>query len=451
MLKEPLDLIKLKNNKSFCPVCLDIVESNVIEKNGKVYLEIYCPRHGKFENLHKWEDPKYYKAMNSPESENIDRYPTGLLIDTNFDCNQNCNFCYAQANVRKESNPTFTEIIKKVNGFHGIHVILGGGEPTLREDLPIIIRELKKRKFIVTLLSNGKKLVDKAYVKKLKEVGLDIVQLQFDTLDDSQCALIRNEKLTDLKIKAVDNLREANILIHLWVALIKGLNDNQIKNIVSFAAKNSSVIKIVYFAPMWLEGRIVEHNSITTKEIIKILQTEHHLDDDAFVDYGKFDFYISLLYQLLTKKPFFKYQPCTVSYYFFYINKSIMPLSGVINLKKFNYFLECSCKLLSGKIALKKLHYFFITLFPLFAKEILLNKKIRPFIIMTLRKLFFNILFGSAPMLKDKYSFQVRVEGLFDRHNSDFRMLRHCNLYACFESELVPFCQREIARKKYIT
>lgn len=445
-----MDIIKLKNNKSFCPVCLDIVESNVIERNGSIYLDIYCPKHGKFENLHKWDDPKYYEAMNRLETEDIDRYPTGLLIDTNFDCNQNCNFCYAQANERKEANQTLSEIMKKVNGFRGIHIMLAGGEPTLREDLPVIIQELKKRKFIVTLATNGKKLVEKAYVNKLKDAGLDTVQLQFDTMDDSQYEFIRKEKLTDLKLKVVDNLKEVNISIYLWVPLIKGINDNQIKNIISFAAQNSSVIKIVFFVPMWLEGRIIEHNSITTKEIIKILQNEYNMNEDAFIDYAKFDFYTSLLYQRLTKRPFFKYQPCTVSYYFFYINKSIVPLSDILNLKKFNYFLEYSYQLFTQKVTLRRFNYFFRIFYHFFMQEVLLNKKVRPFIFVLLRTLFFHTLFRFPPMIKDNYSFQIRIEGLFDRYNSDFRMLKHCNLYVHFKDEFIPFCQREIARKKYI-
>jgi hypothetical protein len=450
MLGAIADMIKLKNNKSFCPVCLDIVESDVVERNGRVYLDIYCPKHGKFENLHKWEVPIYYKTMERPDIEYIEKYPMGLLIETNFDCNQNCNFCYAQANERRETSPTLAEIIKKVNGFKGVHIMLAGGEPTLREDLPIIIRELKKRKFIVTLCTNGKKLVDKVYVKKLKDAGLDNVQLQFDTMDDSQYEFIRNERLTDLKLKVVNNLKEANILIYLFVPLIKGLNDNQVKNIVSFAAQNSSVIKIVFLMPMWLEGRTLEHNSITAEEIIQILQSEYNLQEDAFKDYAKFDFYTSLLYQRLTNKPFFKYQPCTVSYYFFYLRKSIIPLSEIIDLHKFNYFLECVCKLLAEKGALTKIYYFFRISLPFFIKEILLNKKIRPFIFALLRTLFSHILFDVPPMIKDNYSLQIRVERFFDRYNSDFRMLRQCNLYVFLKDELVPFCQGELARKKYM-
>ena len=42
------------------------------------------------------------------------------------------------------------------------------------------------------------------------------------------------------------------------------------------------------------------------------------------------------------------------------------------------------------------------------------------------------------------------TNGFFDRRNSDFDMLRHCNLAFDIHGELVPFCQREIGRKRDI-
>lgn len=229
----------------------------------------------------------------------------------------------------------------------------------MREDLPEIILELKRRKFIITLASNGKKLVDKVYVKRLKIPVWINVQLQFDTLDDLQCELIRKERLTALKLQVIENLKEAGISVHLWVPLIKGINDNQIKAIVDFAARNTSVIKIVFLFRCGPEGRTAEHESLTAEEIIRVLQTECKLDEDAFMDYVRFDLYSSLFYQRLTNTPFLKYQTCTVSYYFFYLKNSLVPLSELIDIKQYNQFLESACRSLNGKKGFKKIYYLF--------------------------------------------------------------------------------------------
>lgn len=443
-----MQLRQQKINKSFCPYCLDIVESEVIEKSGQIYLRISCPSHGCFEGPHKWNKPKHYRVIRELINEDIKRYPIALSIDVTYDCNQNCNFCYAQANEKKEKNPTFSEIIEKITNFHGTHVYITGGEPTLRDDLPEIIHMIKSKGFIVILTTNGKKLRDIRYAGELKNAGLDIVQLQFDTMVDSQCEYIRNEKLTDLKLNVIDNLKKTKIIVYLWVPLIKGLNDNQIKNIITFTAQNSFMIKRVAFVPMWREGRTKEHSAITINEIIEVLDRECGINKDKFIDYIKFDFYYSLLYQRLTKSLFFNYQPCSVNYRFFYINKVMIPLSDIIDLKKVVLNLEITCNLLVQKGIIGRIKCFCKIPYLFFIREFMLNKKIRPLTLIFLRAIFLSIFLKCPSLIKDACSFEVKVEGLFDRYNSDFAMLRHCNLYAYHKEELIPFCQKEIIRKK---
>ncbi|MDO8661721.1 MAG: radical SAM protein [Candidatus Omnitrophota bacterium] len=438
----------IKHTNSFCPVCLAFIEAKITENEDKVYLESYCPQHGSFRRQHKWDDLYYYNTMNELTKHNIKRYPTGLFIDTNFNCNQNCNFCFAEANERDERAPAISEILSKAENFKGSYIYLAGGEPTLREDLPEIIRKLKQRKFIVILATNGKKLVDEGYVKELKKAGLDIVQLQFDTLDDAQYEFIRNERLAGLKLKVIANLKKAGIFVYLWVPLIKGLNDDQIKGIIEFSARNSSVIKIVFFAPMWLEGRLREHPSITAGEIIGAICKEYGIGKDEFADYVLFDYYLSQLYQLLTGLPFFKFQPCTLSYLFLYLNKSVLPFSRVVDLKRVNTHLAAVYQLLSQRGLANKFRNLFKLHAAFFIKEFLLNKQARPLTFRLLRSLLASVIFKSQLTFKDSFSFQVRVEELFNRQNTDFDMLKHCNLYAYFEDELMPFCQREIVRKK---
>ena len=60
-----------------------------------------------------------------------------------------------------------------------------GGEPTLRDDLPEIIRRGKKMGFIETMVSTNGVRMGKSveYCRELKEAGLDAVYLQFDATD----------------------------------------------------------------------------------------------------------------------------------------------------------------------------------------------------------------------------------------------------------------------------
>lgn len=82
-------------------------------------------------------------------------------------------------------------------------------------------------------------------------------------------------------------------------------------------------------------------------------------------------------------------------------------------------------------------------------REVLLKKDTWQFMYSFLRVLFIHAFFGSPSQVKADNLLQVRVEALFDRNNADFEMLKNCcNLYAHFNGEIMPFCQREIVRKR---
>lgn len=53
------------------------------------------------------------------------------------------------------------------------HITFTGGEPTLREDLPDLIAYAEKTGQVTGLLSDGLKLADKEYLRKLLQTGLD--------------------------------------------------------------------------------------------------------------------------------------------------------------------------------------------------------------------------------------------------------------------------------------
>jgi hypothetical protein len=53
------------------------------------------------------------------------------------------------------------------------HITFTGGEPTLREDLPALIAHAEKIGQVTGLLTDGLKLADKAYLRRLLQTGLD--------------------------------------------------------------------------------------------------------------------------------------------------------------------------------------------------------------------------------------------------------------------------------------
>jgi radical SAM protein with 4Fe4S-binding SPASM domain len=100
-----------------------------------------------------------------------------------YRCNNACAHCY---NGRPRSYPELStqEWFKILDDLWKIgipHIVFTGGEPTLRDDLPELIRHAEANGQITGINTNGRKLQDKAYLKTLVDAGLDHVQITFES------------------------------------------------------------------------------------------------------------------------------------------------------------------------------------------------------------------------------------------------------------------------------
>ncbi|MQY61895.1 radical SAM protein, partial [archaeon] len=115
-----------------------------------------------------------------------------------------------------------------------------GGEPTIRKDLFELVKKAKELGFHhVEVNTNGLLLAQSVdFCRGLLESGVSTVYLQFDGLTSDVYKFTRGVDLLDVKMKAIENCREAGLSIVLVVTLIKGVNDHQIGDIIRFAIKN---------------------------------------------------------------------------------------------------------------------------------------------------------------------------------------------------------------------
>lgn len=113
----------------------------------------------------------------------LNKLISGFLILT-YDCNNRCKWCYASPSGFKKDLMKFEDIEKYLRLMKSLGIKplgLLGGEPTLYPKLFDVIKLAKKYDFKVTLYTNGRKLSDEEFVKKLKELGLDFVNFSIQT------------------------------------------------------------------------------------------------------------------------------------------------------------------------------------------------------------------------------------------------------------------------------
>ena len=166
---------------------------------------------------------------------------------------------------------------------------LSGGEPTLRDDLPELVRYIRERGGRwVQLNTNGLRLAeDPAYVRALAEAGLGIVFLQFDGTDDAVYETLRGRPLLDVKYRAIENCGRAGLGVTLVPTVVRGVNDNQVGHILREAAFLSPVVRGVHFQPVSFFGRIpglpAQDSRYTLDELIAALTEQAGIPAEAIL------------------------------------------------------------------------------------------------------------------------------------------------------------------------
>ena len=261
---------------SVCPVCLKRISAVKVRRGGEVCLEKECPDHGFFSAV-VWRDrvdlAQWTSGLKAPGDEGNPDCPSAcglcsahlrgtccVILEVTERCNLRCPFCFADGGARTEDPPLaeITRSLEKIIRPGESLVQLSGGEPTVRDDLPRIVRAAKDLGCrYVQLNTNGLRLAsDEPYVKALAQAGLSFVFLQFDGTDDEVYRTLRGRPLFDIKKQAIDRCAEYGIGVTLVPTLVPKVNIRSIGDILRFALAHSPAVRGVHFQPVSYFGRI---------------------------------------------------------------------------------------------------------------------------------------------------------------------------------------------------
>lgn len=258
-----------KETKNICNVCYEEIPARVVSEDGCVFLEKTCPVHGYFKAVVE-KDINFYKRFYHQRPFGSPSFDC-LLIPITFRCNMDCKFCYTYNCKREDYSLKYLE--KIINNFSGDEIVLSGGEPTVREDLVDIIKIVKEAKKFCVLVTNGLKLVDRAYLCKLKEAGLDRVFFSLDSLkplnyEKFKLDIGEGQRILDLKLRALRNLEKERINTYLSTTLYPGVNDREMKELLTFCLKNNHFIFNFSIRSYVKVGRFMETSSLFLSELL---------------------------------------------------------------------------------------------------------------------------------------------------------------------------------------
>lgn len=166
-------------------------------------------------------------------------------------CNLRCRMCeiYQDANEDEElSIEQIEKVFDLLKRLGVVYVSIGGGEPFLRKDLPLVIKLLRKKGLMVRLLTNGT-FCDEHLIKSLVSMGLREVSISLDTLDSKKQAYICNcedawEK-TMRSIELFSNVLSKNGRLLLINTVVSPFNIKELPNLSQFAKRKGYYISFV--------------------------------------------------------------------------------------------------------------------------------------------------------------------------------------------------------------
>lgn len=284
----------VRTGHSICPVCKKRLPAEYVRRGDDIYLEKSCPEHGSFsviawrgepdfsEWCGKWEDSSA-SAPSCPEdcglcAEHRNKTCCAIL-DVTQRCDLGCPLCFAASGTGADMS--LDEVFHALEDMfaRGIRFLhLSGGEPTVRDDLPIIAERAVALGYeYIQLNTNGLRLAnEKGYAELLRDAGISSVFLQFDGTNDNIYKSIRGRELLEIKKRAIAACDEAELGVMLVPTVIPGVNDGDIGNIIRFAFDNMPAVKGVHFQPVTYLGRYFagEKRRLTMPELLRAIESQ---------------------------------------------------------------------------------------------------------------------------------------------------------------------------------
>ncbi len=137
-------------------------------------------------------------------------------------CNLSCVGCYsADCNRNRAADSSLENLCHAITVLAQLGVtrlVVSGGEPFLRRDLPDIVRNAREQGMEnIAVLTNGTRCSEKVLARLAGNV--DVISVSFDGANPESAAFIRGEQLFDTLVDAVKRIQTAGIHAHMLPTL----------------------------------------------------------------------------------------------------------------------------------------------------------------------------------------------------------------------------------------
>lgn len=203
-----------------------------------------------------------------------------LRISLTDNCNFRCFYCMPEEeyDFTPASRLMQTdEIVKLAELFvaNGVKKIrLTGGEPLVRKDAAAIITALGKLPVELVITTNGTRVHELLPV--LLSAGIKSINISLDTLQPEKFMLITRRDVFHQVKSNIELLLQHKITVKINMVVMKGLNDNEIKDFVAWTKHNPIQVRFIEFMP-FTGNKWTSNKMCSLEEILGIVQQQYEV------------------------------------------------------------------------------------------------------------------------------------------------------------------------------
>ncbi len=165
--------------------------------------------------------------------------PLWLLLELTYRCPLHCVYCSNPTNYTRHMNElsteTWTRVMREAREIGAAQLGFSGGEPLMRDDLEVLVKEARSLGFYTNLITSGVGLNEKR-IATLRENGLDHIQLSFQDSTRELNDFLSHTKTFELKLNIARMVKRQGYPIVLNVVLHRQ-NIDHIEQILAMAER----------------------------------------------------------------------------------------------------------------------------------------------------------------------------------------------------------------------
>ena len=203
-------------------------------------------------------------------------------------CDFRCTYCMSEDMefLPKKDVLSLEELDRLCNAFIDLGVKklrITGGEPLVRKNIMQLFSNLGKKLGQgleeLTLTTNGSQL--DRYAKDLFDNGVRRINVSLDSLEKNKFKKITRIGDLDKVINGIMAAKKAGLKIKINTVALKGINDNEILNLVNWCGENKFSLTFIEVMPMGEIGEKRSDQYMPLTEVKNLIQTKYSLTEDS--------------------------------------------------------------------------------------------------------------------------------------------------------------------------